>query len=238
MAKMKESVDYKNVIDGLHAAIYNLTWLGKFWGWTGVIALHEIRHRHFQDFSALSSTYYAASGNAKARAKNNPLWIIIAAVCFWRALRLSDRFAKMVTLKNMTVGQLDVRSHILRKAGRHEEALKCVDEALFREDIERHSKALLLIGAAESLEVTGKKDEAHKMYTKALFMSQRDDMPVDTTIRVLRSVAKFERRQYRNIAEYKGDEKLFRRAYELALENNLNDQRDKIVSESGLIFSQ
>lgn len=227
---------YEKAVEGLSQAIFHLTWLGYFWGFRGVIILEEIRswyviHRlgdnEANTLSARSSTYYAAAGNAKARAAKSffvkPLWLVLAVLCFARSLRLSNRLVRLVGIKNMNSDQLDVRSHVLRKVGKHEEALECIDEALFRTNVSMNSRALLSMGRLESLAKIGRNAEAEvaswgvRSFLKCL-------VPVSTEVRLLRSLAAYNR------GLGKEDEalKLYEEAKILASRDALGDQIKKI----------
>lgn len=164
---------------GLGEAIYHLTWAGELWGPSGAIRLSKIRfrilrvlNRHDAALSALSSTYYTASGNAAARAAHarglrKPALYLRAAWYLWRAVRLSDRLERMLGLEGMHPDQLDVRQSILRKARRHRAALRCIQEALWRENVRPHTRALLQVGRGEILERLGRRPDAAEAYQRA-----------------------------------------------------------------------
>jgi len=231
--KMKER--YEKAVEGLGQAIFHLTWLGHFWGLRGVIVLDEIRswyivHKLRGDepgtISARSSTYYAAAGNAKARASQSflakPWWLLLAFLCFMRSMRLSNRLVKLVGIQGMNPDQLDVRSHILRRAGQHKEALECVNEALPRTSVTTNSRALLLMGKAESLVKLGSSAKAEAAYRDA--MSLVSQVPVSTHVRLLRSLAAHRRASGRDTEA----QQLFEQARSLATQDALGDQAEKI----------
>lgn len=226
---------YEKAVEGLGQAIFHLTWLGHFWGIGGVIVLDEIRSWYIiyklrgdkaGTLSGRSSTYYAAAGNAKARAAQSFLtkiwWLMLMFLCFARSLQLSNRLVKLVGIKRMDPGQLDVRSHILRRAGRHEEAIKCVEEALSRKDVAINSKVLLLMGRAESLIKLGHTAYTEVAYREALVL--KNQVPISTQVRLLRSYAAH-RRVLGNDAEA---EQLLQEAKNLAIKDALGDQLKKI----------
>lgn len=226
---------YEKAVEGLSQAIFHFTWLGHFWGFRGVIVLDEIRswyivHKLRGDesgtLSARSSTYYAAAGNAKARASQSllakPWWFILTSLCFMRSMRLSNRLVKLVGIKGMNPDQLDVRSHILRRTRRYREALECVNEALSRASIIVNSRTLLLMGKAESLVKIGRPADAQAAYRDA--MSLVSQVPVSTHVRLLRSFA-----AYRRASGHEAEaQQFFEEARLLATQDALGDQVKKI----------
>ena len=241
---------YEKAVEGLSQAIFHLTWLGHFWGRRGVIVLDEIRSWYVihklkgekaGTLSARSSTYYAAGGNAMARASRSfftkPLWLMLAFLCSIRSLWLSDRLVKARGgIQNMTQDQLDIRSHIFRRFGWHREALKCVYEALHRESLAVNSRVLLLMGEAESyaklsnsfrvLDRAAYRDFAERAYKNAMML--KEQVPVSTQVRLLRSLAGHLRAR----GDEKEARKLLEEAKGLATQNGLADQVKKIEAAS------
>ncbi len=140
--------------------LYKLTWGGEFWGRGGAIALSQERYCYSMDregegASALSSTYYAAWGNAIAQAKDSlwsgrvVLWLARAVRCAFLALRWSNFAEKKIGLENMTHGQIDVRGSILTRWRFYRKAEKCLRKALEKEDISNDSRALVLCKLGE-----------------------------------------------------------------------------------------
>lgn len=236
---------YGEAIKGLNQAIHHLTWLGEFWGFKGVVVLDwirnyytdELRGKRQEMLSARSSTYYAATGNACAHASQGfflkLFWLVISFFCSQRALHFSDCFAK-IGLKNMNVGELDVRATILRKASvfrraeRRAEALECINEALNRDEVAPHSRVFLMIGRADILaasENAADKGSAYIIYDQALDL--KDKIDVATKVRLYKSYAQF-LIKYKPGLIIKAREMIFE-AKELAIENGLDDQMEKII---------
>lgn len=233
---MEKQSRYQEIVEGLSRAIYQLTWLGHFWGWRGAIILDEIRswyiaHKLDDDkiktLSQRSSTYYAAAGNAKARASRTfiakPFWLIVGAFCFFRALRLSNRFEKEQGLHNLTANELDVRQSILRKAGRRRDALERIEMTLARNDISIKTRVFLEIGKGEILEWEGKIQEASAIYTHVwMLVNEFKDDPT-TAVRICKAVAGYFLRH----ADGRWIE-AFEQGLRIAEENQLTDQIEKL----------
>lgn len=194
------SVNYREAIDGLSKAIYHLTWLGRFWGPEGVIALDEIRANYLKEigekrkaFANLQSTYYAAAMNAEAQAMGNRFfkkltWLVRASQYILNAEIMSDNVVRISGgIEYMTPEELDVRSHILREVKKYREASQCIEQGLSRKDVSSNSKALLLMGKAEIFAHQGNFEAAHAVYAGTL--SLREYIPPSTYVRILKSAA-------------------------------------------------
>lgn len=145
-------------VSALGKKLHQKTWAGKFWGMTGAIRLAQKMARTLifergtlgekEGLSMLSSTYYAAAGNASGH--QGPIWLFRKNWCGFRAVWLSDRLEKLCGGKNnMMASWLDVRASILRKAGREEEARSCIMVALSPDlKIPKETRALLFASLA------------------------------------------------------------------------------------------
>jgi hypothetical protein len=94
-------------------AIYDTTWKGKYWGWHGAIRLAVTNFLLGKsNLSALSSTFYSASGASTGVRKY---------ACAIIALKLSELFAatRLCHLDRMTPDQRDIRGTILAMAGEY-----------------------------------------------------------------------------------------------------------------------
>ena len=148
----------------LAGQVRDLAWKGCYWGADGAIRKAERLHclslgqRGQSAWSALSSTYYSAAGNALARARANllmaPYWLVQAYRYLEKAHRASDRAAAS-GYEPMSADELDVRQSILRKCGDLDGALACIDHALGKPGLRADTNLLLLVGRAEILEAQG-----------------------------------------------------------------------------------
>ena len=229
--------------DDIGQKVYGLTWQGKLWGKGGAIAWSCLRYtylkamgKELQGLSALSSTYYTAWGNALARARQNwalaIFWTPKAIWALCKALKLSDEAEARSGLKNMTVGQLDIRASILAAAffrARHlDDASECIKEALTREDISDDNLALIKTKLAEIYNRTGEHEKAGDIYCKVINMT---GVKATTSVRVRRSAAwhLFKWGKGRETRKQVAKEFL-RVALSVAKENNFGDQVIKIKS--------
>src|SRR5581483_3527727 len=127
-------------IEYVKGEIYKKTWTEEFWGHNG--AIHLARELYYElhtpeALMGLASTYYAAAGNAGAKAKSgNPAsrfyWFIVALVCSIRALFSSSKVEGQVGLSNMTADQLDVRASILERVSLRGAAVSRINTALLK----------------------------------------------------------------------------------------------------------
>lgn len=230
-------VSYKEAIDGLSKAIHHLTWLGEFWGPEGVVALDEARARYLKDagderraVANLQSTYYAAAGNANAQLAKSifwkTIWFIRAVKFLAKSERMSDDLVRIAGgITHMMPDELDVRSHILRKMKKYDEAMQCIEEALLRKDIAPNSKALLLMGKAEIFAQAQEFGGAHVVYAEAISLYERylRLIPSSTFVRILKSMAMMQ--THKTIEARK---KILDKAKSIALKEGLHDQIEKI----------
>ncbi|HEU0080982.1 MAG TPA: hypothetical protein VFQ72_03080 [Candidatus Paceibacterota bacterium] len=155
--------------------IHDKTWKGGFWGRGGAIELARDAYRDPGDGMALASTYYAAAGNAAARAASEKglrkvAWNARAAALLCRALWVSGRFERWIGRSNIAADQLDVRATILRRCGFRSAALERIDLALLKRT-SADTEMLLLTGKAEILAEQGKGREAWQTFHEASLLS-------------------------------------------------------------------
>lgn len=236
-----KEIDIENKLFGeARKLIGNLTEKGKFWGRGEALCLEKrlINAGFFANkkpiiiaemFSAASSTYYAANGNAlshiwQANLFSKSLWFWRAWRCLRKAEKYSDEFARLKRMEDMTLGELDTRACVLNKAGRRNEALVLLRHGIVKIPTKqigtKHDLCLFLIHEAEIYGKMKKIVEAENNYTKAIKFA----LPDLTKVRVLKSYGKF-------LAENKridAAESLLGDALDLAMDNNLHDQEVKI----------
>lgn len=231
-------------ISGLDKRISELTCKGLFFGKNGVIVMEKERLKLNRSFgqspvellSAVSSTYYAASGNAVSRAKVSnlflkPLWCWRAWRCLRKAEKYSDEFAKLKPMEDMSLGELDVRACVLHKSGRRDEAEELLSHGIMKiltgQLGTKHDLCLFLVHESEiisSIRKYDKENKVEKNYQQALKLSEDETVPVLTKVRVMKSYGKFLADINRNYEA----KHLLDQAYWLAEENDLNDQVVKI----------
>ena len=247
--------------------IADLTLQGKFWGKDGALRLEEeflmickmarlrfatekFRIPNFvpaitaEFFSAASSTYYTASANASAHAKQSAnlfsklFWYWRAWICLRKAKKYSDKFAELKSIEDMTLGELDTRACVLNKCGRRQEALDYLSHGIMKlastgidndpEVENKHDLCLFLIHKAEILlEMKNKDKKAQEDYDRAIRLSDyEDEVPILTRVRVWKSYGKFSAETgYVDISKYALGKALF-----LAKKNGLSDQEQKILA--------
>lgn len=240
--------EYKEIFDKIKDDFRNLigklTCRGEFWGKGGSLfwekTVSEIYKTFGEEFyellSSSSSTYYAASGNAASRAKESGLyfkvlWYWNSWKCLRTAERLSDKFASLKKMEDMSLGELDVRACILHKSGRRNEALKYLRQGLIRQTGTKHDLCLFLIHEAEVL-VDIRRDKAGyngdekamENYKQAMKLTEDETVPVSTKVRVMKSYGKLMEIH----GETKEAVKILNNALTLAESNKLNDQAVKI----------
>ena len=235
-------------LSNLREKISELTLKGLFWGKNGALALEKegskINKRfgfHFTEFlSGISSTYYAASGNAVSLADGIPFLVTVYFRIFWlwrawRCLRkaeiFSDKFAALRRMEDMSLGELDTRACILNKRGRRNEALALISHGIMKiltgQIGTKHDLCLFLIHEAEtitSMRRYDKENKTEKNYQQALKLSEDETVPALTKVRVMKSYGKF-------LAENKRideAESMLGNALDLARENDLYDQERKL----------
>ena len=201
-------------LSNLGEKISDLTLIGLFWGKNGALALEKERlkinkrfEQHFIEYlSATSSTYYAASGNACSRAKVSNLfskvfWYWRGWRCLRMAEKLSDKFARLRPMRDMSLGELDTRACILDKARRRNEALSLLSHGIMKiltgQIGTKHDLCLFLIHEAEVVAGMRKYDKENKAetnYKQAMKLSEDEGdeiIPVLTKVRVMKSYGKF-----------------------------------------------
>jgi len=189
-------------------------------------------------FSMASSTYYAASGNAASRIKEEklffkPLWYWRAWMCLQIAEKNSDKFAKLRPMNEMSLGELDTRACVLNKAGRLSEAIVLLRHGIDKISTEqvgnKHDLCLFLIHEAEvfvGMKKYLKDKEAEENYKQAMKLSEDEIAPVPilTRVRVMKSYGKF----LTGVGRAYEAKNLLNEVYWLAEENGLYDQAVKI----------
>ena len=234
--------------------ISDLTRSGLFWGKEGAIASEKERfkvnkrlkwrfHLIGEFLSPASSTYYAASGNAGARAKESFLfsklfWYWRAWRCLRMAEKLSDKFAGLGPMEDMSLGELDTRACILNKRGRRNEALALISHGITKistgQTGTKHDLCLFFIHEAEviaGMKRYSKGNKAEENYKQAIKLMEDRTVPVLTSVRVMKSYGKFLSGAGR-IAEAK---EVLTKALILAEASDLNDQAVKIKALLGTL---
>jgi tetratricopeptide (TPR) repeat protein len=225
------------VISKLQQRLYELSWKGEYGGRDGAIAVSKELFRlgsalsDQKPLSGLSSTYYSAAGNAWATAKSSGFpvkifWMIRAFIYMKKAVHLSDTLAKEVGLSGMTPDELDVRSAILRKARRFNDALACGLNALCRIGIPWDTRVLLLIGVGETHDALKDQTMARRAYRLALELL--GNVKPTTRVRYYRSHASHLCRS----SEIERARQCWEEAIKIAIEYDLYDQIAKIRAES------
>lgn len=240
----KERDESLEKLKELGGKISDLTLKGLFFGKNGALRLEKDRLKITKNigyfgwswYGAISSTYYAASGNAVSVAKNNSLflkllWYWCAWRCFKKSLKISNKFSKFYGPPAMSLGELDVRACILNKAGRRNEAAGLLSHGIMKiltgQLGTKHDLCLFLIHEAEVIVWMRKYDKENKVeknYQQAMKLTEDGTVPILTMIRVMKSYGKFLTDINRNYEA----KQLLNRAYFLAEENKLNDQAVKI----------
>ena len=147
------------------------------------------------------------------------------------AEKLSDKFARLKPMEDMSLGELDVRACILNKSGRSNEALILISHGISRistgQTGTKHDLCLFLIHEAEviiGMRRYDKENKAEKNYQQAFRFLEEETLPILTKVRVLKSYGKF-------LAENKRineAESMLGNALDLAREDDLYDQERKI----------
>lgn len=223
---------------------------GDFWGKNGALFYQDQTMLLFQKyekscndktkfsipvelFSMSSSNYYAANGNALSRIGqaglfSKPLWCWRAWRCLRRAEKLSDKFASLKKMEDMTLGELDGRACILHKARRRNEAAGLLGHGIMKIIAQqmgtKHDLCLFLIHEAEILTEMKRSNDARENYNQALGLLEDETILALTKVRVLKSYGKFlaENKRINEAEDVLGD------ALNLARKNCLYDQERKI----------
>lgn len=230
---------YQELVDALGQTIYHESWLGRYWGRAGAIALAKARCFYLivelgkterNVLSGLSSTYYSAAGNAWARAKEAKksgslmflLWAWRAWRCLRRAVSLADRLKRsVVKLSELGGDELDVLCSVYRKCRRWEEALACATVGLQRSP-SVDSQCLLNLGVAECQEKLGREEAATHAYIQVYELE--DQVSSGAKVRLLRALAgRWDRMGYNDRATRARGE-----ARAIAISDGLDDQLAKL----------
>lgn len=193
---------YERAVQGLDLAIYELTWLGRFWGEHGALALERARYHylHLLDrradaLSTISSTYYAAAGSLRASAHNR--WFFLKLISLAQAKYFFEQsFYFTQTLihdygyDQLSTNQLDVIAHVLARKKRREQARVCINIVLARPDASPNNKALMYRLSADIAISRGEYGQAEQDIVRALEL--RSTLGAATVTRVLRTQAIFE----------------------------------------------
>ena len=265
MTKEKES-EYKkfNSQFGRYVEeIRDKTLLGDFWGKCGAVSIQKQIidfyraycrwDKIYKDntssifpvelFSMTSSTYYAAGGNAGSRAKVSnlflkPFWYWIAWRCLRKAEKLSDKFAGLRPMEDMSLGELDTRACILNKAGRQREACIFLNHGVKRiltgQVGTKHDLCLFLIHEAEiiaGMRRYDKENKAEKNYQQAFKLMENRAVPVLTSVRIMKSYGKF----LSGVDRITEAKEVLTKALILAEASDLNDQVVKIKALFGTL---
>ena len=229
-------------LEDLSGKISDLTCKGLFFGKNGALKLEKDRikitkniggYLGWSRLSAISSTYYAASGNADSRAKVSnlffkPFWYWIAWRCLRKAEKLSDKFAGLRPMKDMSLGELDTRACVLHKSKRVEEARSYLIYGKVKVTKEqtgtKHDLCLFLVHEAEVLAEMKRKEDASKNYNQALELSENATVSFLTKVRIMKSYGKF----LSGAGKVIEAKDILNKALGLAEKNSLNDQAVKI----------
>ncbi|MBI3442641.1 MAG: hypothetical protein HY007_02655 [Candidatus Sungbacteria bacterium] len=194
---------YERAVQGLDQAIYELTWLGQLWGPRGVLALERTRRhyllllgRHADALSTTSSTFFAAGGDAHARARNYgfPLKIILLPVAkyfFERSFLLTKKLIRDYGYDQLSTNKVDFIAHGLTRKKYYEQATACMNIVLARPDATPNNKALMYRLAADIEISRGEYRLAERDVARALEL--RSSLGPETIIRILRTQALLEK---------------------------------------------
>ena len=265
MIKEKE-IEYKEFYSRYGRYVEEIrekTLLGDFWGKCGAVSIQKQIINFYRAccrwdkiykddtssifpvelFSMTSSTYYAASGNASSRAKKanlflKPFWYWRGWRCLRAAEKLSDKFAKLMPMEDMSLGELDVRACILNKTGRQSEAQAFISHGIMKiltgQIGTKHDLCLFLIHEAEvivSMRKYDKENKAETNYQQAIKLMEDRAVPVLTRVRVMKSYGKF----LIGVGRIIEAKDVMNKALILAEASDLNDQAVKIKALLGTL---
>ena len=216
----------EKISEGLRQGIYAASWGGELWGPLGAIKLSKLRFQALKELgdekgalSALSSTYYTAAGNARAKGRvGRAFW------CAIQAMLLSDDLEEKYGLRNLTPDELDIRSRILFMVWRYRDSLRVSREALSRGISSPDTRALLEMGLAETLSALGKEIEATHAWARAIELATK--VKPTTLVRVHRALAG----HCFKIGDRERGHQELGMALRVAHENGLQDQIVKITA--------
>lgn len=213
--------------------LFRLSWDGNYWGENGAIALSELVYSEKMALgdqsalSGLSSIYYSAAGNAASRTRSStflgkPFWLLRAFRCLRKAEKLSDELERKVGVSKMSPDELDIRSSILRKAHRCDDALRCTQAGLSRSDLSPDTRVLLEIGLGEIMDEVGNNKAAGEAYARAIGFLMK--IKPTTRVRYFKSLAE----HYHRCKWHVPARNMAIKALKIAEDSNLTDQVVKI----------
>ena len=218
----------------LNQEIYDQSWSGEHFGPNGMLWKAKRRYRRevaegnlTGALSALSSSYYTASGNAFSRwklAKWQLWWLWRAAWCAFQAKCKSDRFARIVPKDQMSSGQACVRSSILITFKQYGEAKKLLEFMLRTQALLDDDQALLLINHAKVAKAEGYFGLAHSTLNEAVALE--NNLKPTTRVRLYRALGELWGRE----GNRQEAESCFFAAATIAEEEGLHDQSLKILT--------
>ena len=232
---MSEQRYHEQMIARLNELIRDCTLRSRFYGIRGALLLDEARAHHFrklgrraEGLSTRISTYYAAASAARARAKNNPLflrplWLLIGYACFRRSIYLADALIyREGGFESLSANQADVYVHTVLARKRYNDAVHFAEMLLSRADASADNRALMQRIMAEVLIVRGRYRDAEQMLDSAL--QSGAELPPLTIVRLLRTKGVlYDQRRNRQMAD-----SFFERARAVALQHNFTGQLEKI----------
>ncbi len=179
--------------DELSTQIGRATLAGNFFGYFSATELEKQRFKLVRKWakkqkdkraladaeSAASSTYYAASGNARANGKT----FRAVRYLLWAAYYSNGAVDSAGGIKNLSTNQLDVRASICRKMWCLGQARDCVAEALSRDDITDETRVLLLLHQARDRRWRG----AREKFEEIDDIVKRGTVPALTRVRASRA---------------------------------------------------
>ena len=114
------------------------------------------------------------------------------------AEKLSDKFARLKPMEDMSLGELDVRACILNKSGRSNEALILISHGISRistgQTGTKHDLCLFFDPRGRSYywdEKVRQRKQGRKNYQQAFRFLEEETLPILTKVRVLKSYGKF-----------------------------------------------
>ena len=145
-----------------------------------------------------------------------------------KAEKLSDKFAGLRPMKDMSLGELDTRACVLHKSKRVEEARSYLIYGKVKVTKEqtgtKHDLCLFLVHEAEVLAEMKRKEDASKNYNQALELSENATVSFLTKVRIMKSYGKF----LSGAGKVIEAKDILNKALGLAEKNSLNDQAVKI----------
>ena len=147
------------------------------------------------------------------------------------AEKLSDKFAELTPMEDMSLGELDTRACILNKTGRQSEAQALISHGIMKiltkQIGTKHDLCLFLIHEAEiitSMRRYDKENKAETNYKQAIKLMEDRVVPVLTSVRIMKSYGKF----LSGVGKITEAKEVLTKALILAEASDLNDQAVKI----------